>query len=176
MRNDHETTEGLHFQITGRDYKTLKKFEEIHKDCAQGMVADQFSYTFIPTSVGLAISVRCSCGRKIWLGSIMDHDGEGNLSVLTSEQRKAEREKRAYRLVMAYKKPVARRITRCTWEMVSAFTAGVTAGAEALEEQVRNAARAAEAAKKEGRPDDELIDIFYEALEKELDLLWGIQS
>ena len=163
-----EIAKEVHFQISGKDYERLLEFKGIHKDCARGMVGDQFSYNFVPTSLGMLATVKCSCGREIHLGDFMDHDGEGNLPVLTSEQRKAEREKKAYRLIMAYKKPVARRITKCTWEMVSAFTAGVAAGAEALEEQVRNAARAVEAAGREGRTDDELIDLFYEELENEL--------
>ncbi len=38
------------------------------------MSAEQFSYTFMPTGLGPAVTVRCSCGQELLLGDFLDHD------------------------------------------------------------------------------------------------------
>ena len=63
---------GLFFEITGNDYKLLKKFEKQHKDCMMGSAGDKFTYSFIPSGLGIAIMVSCSCGRELHIGSFME--------------------------------------------------------------------------------------------------------
>lgn len=60
------------FIICGRDYEYLKRFKREHKNCDKGMAFDKFSYTFVPTSLGMYISVDCSCGKKLLLGDHID--------------------------------------------------------------------------------------------------------
>ena len=66
----------MEFQIQGKDYEFLKKFHKNHKKCGKGMAFDQFSYTFSPTSLGIAITVKCSCGKRLLLGDFLDSSNE----------------------------------------------------------------------------------------------------
>ena len=61
----------LTFEISGNDYKNLKRFQKQHKDCLMGAVGDQFSYHFVPTSLGMSTTVTCSCGQELCLGDFM---------------------------------------------------------------------------------------------------------
>lgn len=64
----------MQFEITGKDCENVKKFMEQHKNCPKGATGEQFKYTFIPTGVGNAIIVACSCGQKILCGDFMNHE------------------------------------------------------------------------------------------------------
>ncbi len=71
------TKEKITFEINGADVKKLKRFERQHKNCPMGMEGGKFSYTFIPTGLGLAITAKCSCGQQLLLGNFMDGPSEG---------------------------------------------------------------------------------------------------
>lgn len=62
------------FSIAGKDATNLAKFKRIHKRCISGTTGDKYSYTFVPTAIGMATTVKCSCGQEILLGNFMDHD------------------------------------------------------------------------------------------------------
>ena len=62
------------FSINEADIEKLKRFERQHRNCPRGMAADKYSYTFIPTSLGMAIKVKCSCGQKLTLGDFLDNN------------------------------------------------------------------------------------------------------
>ena len=70
------TKEKIIFEINGADVKKLKRFERQHKNCSMGMEGGKFSYTFIPTGLGLAITVECSCGQHLLLGNFLDGPSE----------------------------------------------------------------------------------------------------
>ncbi|SFQ42525.1 hypothetical protein SAMN04487928_14436 [Butyrivibrio proteoclasticus] len=67
-------TEDITFKITGRDAKKLNEFQKLHDGCLEELAGDRFSYSFSPTSLGMAITVSCSCGQKLFLDNFMDHD------------------------------------------------------------------------------------------------------
>ena len=67
-------TEDITFKIIGRDAKKLNEFQKLHDGCLEGLAGDRFSYSFSPTSLGMAITVSCSCGQKLYLGNFLDHD------------------------------------------------------------------------------------------------------
>lgn len=60
------------FRIPGYQEDLLKKFMKKHRKCGVGTAADQYSYTFIPTSLGMAIYVKCGCGCELMLGDFLD--------------------------------------------------------------------------------------------------------
>ena len=62
------------FSIEGKDADVLAKFKKAHARCLAGTAGDRFSYSFSPSSLGMAITVNCSCGQKLFLGDFMDHD------------------------------------------------------------------------------------------------------
>ncbi|WP_031553871.1 hypothetical protein [Oribacterium sp. FC2011] len=67
-------TEDITFKIIGRDAKKLNEFQKLHDGCLEGLAGDRFSYSFSPTSLGMAITVSYSCGQKLYLGNFLDHD------------------------------------------------------------------------------------------------------
>ena len=62
------------FKIEGNDAVNMSKFRKLHEKCACGSAGDKMSYTFTPTAMGVAITVKCSCGQKLMLGNFMDYD------------------------------------------------------------------------------------------------------
>lgn len=90
-----ETKDKITFEIEGNDLKNVKKFRKQHKNCFKGMTGEQFEYSFTPTGMGLAASVKCSCGQTLTIGSFMDFDSgeyyEYENRVLTEEDRKNKR-------------------------------------------------------------------------------------
>lgn len=80
------------FEITGKDFENLQRFREQHKDCARGMAGDQFTYSFVPTGLGVAGTVECSCGQTLSVGDFMDREeeeyDENEHPVLTEADRK----------------------------------------------------------------------------------------
>jgi hypothetical protein len=77
------------FEINGADAKKLKRFERQHKNCPMGMEGGRFSYTFTPTGLGLAITVKCTCGQQLLLGDFLEGPDkeydEVNLRPLTED-------------------------------------------------------------------------------------------
>ena len=66
-----ETKDKIEFEISGNDFKNLKKFRKQHEDCLCGFDGGQFEYSFVPTGMGTLISVKCSCGQTLELGTFM---------------------------------------------------------------------------------------------------------
>ncbi|MBP3199136.1 MAG: hypothetical protein J6N21_19345 [Butyrivibrio sp.] len=62
------------FSISKADVEKFKRFDIQHRKCPVGPVADKYAYTFVSTSLGVAITVKCSCGQKILLGDVWDKD------------------------------------------------------------------------------------------------------
>lgn len=79
----------MQFEITGKDCEKVEKFIAQHKNCPMGSAGDHFTYTFIPTGIGMATTVTCSCGQKILLGEFSNHEPEDydeeKYKVLTKE-------------------------------------------------------------------------------------------
>jgi len=62
------------FKITGPDYETLINFQAKHlscteylKGCVGATPSDCFTYTFIPSSFGGLVNIKCVCGAKLCL-------------------------------------------------------------------------------------------------------------
>ncbi len=104
-----EAKDKIVFEITGNDFENVKKFRNQHKDCFQGMAGEQFEYSYIPTGLGTAISVKCSCGQVIKLGDFLDYDsGEYNEDqnrVSTEEDKKNEKFEEAALRILQMKNP-----------------------------------------------------------------------
>jgi hypothetical protein len=87
-----ETNDEIVFEITGSDLKRVRKFRRIHKDCPTGMTGEKLEYSFIPTGLGVAIVVKCSCGRTLHIGDFLDNDeaeyDEEKYKPLTEEDRR----------------------------------------------------------------------------------------
>ncbi|WP_336784141.1 hypothetical protein [Paenibacillus illinoisensis] len=66
----------MNFTLSDQEVKNAKRFmEETHGECAKqylGATGGHFSYTFVPDSIGLHISIRCGvCKEK---ENITDYD------------------------------------------------------------------------------------------------------
>lgn len=121
QRDDHkegidsmETKDKITFEISGNDLKNVKKFRKQHKDCFKGMACDQFDYSFTPSGLGLAITVKCSCGQELMLGNFMDFDSgeydEVENRVLTAEDHKNKKFEDAVQRILQMKNPQLFRI------------------------------------------------------------------
>ena len=104
-----ETKDKITFEIEGNDLKNVKKFRKQHKNCFQGMTGEQFEYSFTPTGMGLAASVKCSCGQSLTIGSFMDYDSgeydEYDNRVLTEEDHKNKKFEDAVLHILQLKSP-----------------------------------------------------------------------
>lgn len=104
-----ETKDKITFEIDGNDLKNVKKFRKQHKNCFQGMTGEQFEYCFTPTGMGLAASVKCSCGQTLTIGSFMDYDSgeydEYENRVLTEEDHKNQKFEDAVLRILQMKSP-----------------------------------------------------------------------
>lgn len=61
-------TKPREFHIDVSDYEKLDAFEIEHSKCRDrhsDACGGLLSYTFIPTGIGMAVSVECSCGQKL---------------------------------------------------------------------------------------------------------------
>ena len=66
FRNSEEPQKII-FEISGKDLEKLKIFKKEHEPCFEkfhDLIGAQFVYTFIPTGLGMYITVKCSCGEK----------------------------------------------------------------------------------------------------------------
>lgn len=97
------------FEISGNDYENLKKFQEQHRLCFHGTAGDQLVYSFVPTGLGTAISVECSCGQELLLGDFLDYEAgeydEYENRVLTDEDHKNKRFEEAALYLLHLKDP-----------------------------------------------------------------------
>ena len=104
-----ETKDKITFEIEGNDLKNVKKFRKQHKNCFKGMTGEQFEYSFSPTGMGLAASVKCSCGQTLTIGSFMDFDSgeydEYENRVLTEDDHKNKRFEDAVLRILQMKSP-----------------------------------------------------------------------
>ena len=125
--------EKITFEINGTDYVNLKKFEKQHKHCLSGTCGDKLSYSFIPTGMGLAITVKCSCGQKLSLGNFMDYDSgeydEKKHRPLTEEDLKNQRFEEAVNAILVLENPrmfrIAMRVDQC-FDLIYAYAAGLS--------------------------------------------------
>lgn len=99
----------MKFEITGKDCEHVKKFTEQHRNCPMKSLGEQFAYTFIPTGLGIAIEVSCTCGQKILLGDIMENDtkeyDEERYKVLTPEDIENQKFEEAVMSILVLKNP-----------------------------------------------------------------------
>ena len=109
-----ETKDKITFEIEGNDLKNVKKFRKQHKNCFQGVTGEQFEYSFTPTGMGLAASVKCSCGQTLTIGSFMDYDSgeydEYDNRVLTEEDHKNKKFEDEVLRILQMKSPCLFRI------------------------------------------------------------------
>lgn len=60
--------EKMCFEISGKDFKKLKKFEAKHYKCHEkypDVMGALLEYRFIPTGLGMAVTVQCACGEEL---------------------------------------------------------------------------------------------------------------
>ena len=125
--------EKITFEINGTDYVNLKKFEKQHKHCLSGTCGDKLSYSFIPTGMGMAITVKCSCGQKLSLGDFMDYDSgeydEKKNRPLTEKDLKNQRFEEAVNAILVLENPRLFRIAMRadqTFDLIYAYAAGLS--------------------------------------------------
>ncbi len=80
MKGKLSKNDAMEFEISGVEFDKVKKFKKDH-NCSlpdapkrlqkltgekkrQGAIGGQYSYSFTPTSLGTAVSVRCACGNE----------------------------------------------------------------------------------------------------------------
>ncbi len=104
-----ETKDKIEFEISGNDFKNLKKFRKQHEDCLYGFTDGKFEYSFTPTGLGMIVSVKCTCGQTLSLGDYMDYEsGEYNEKknrVLTPEDKENEKFEAAAIIIISLKIP-----------------------------------------------------------------------
>lgn len=174
-----ETKDKIIFEIEGNDLKNVKKFRKQHKNCFQGVTGEQFEYSFIPTGMGLAASVKCSCGQTLTIGSFMDYDSgeydEYENRVLTEEDHKNKRFEDAVLRILQMKSPRLFRIgfqKDQSFDMIYAISA---AGIAAVgDERIKNCIlwlydrgkNGKEINNYEGLNEEEKIATFYKYFEE----------
>jgi len=101
------------------------------------MAADKYSYTFIPTSLGMAIEVKCSCGQTLSLGDLLvnidrPYDEEKTRPLSRQDLINERFEEAALRIIRP-KEPRISRVafgTEQSFEMIYAYSIGVAAYAD----------------------------------------------
>ena len=118
------------FEIKDNDLKNVKKFRRQHKNCFRDLTGGQFEYSFIPTGLGLAASVTCSCGQTLTIGDLIDYDSgeydEYENRVLTEEDHKNKDFEYAVLRILQMKSPHLFRITfgkEQSFDMIYAISA-----------------------------------------------------
>ena len=126
-----EFKDKIEFEVSGKDFTNVKKFRKQHKNCNMGMTAEQFEYSFTPTSLGLMATIKCSCGRSMTIGNFMDREAadydEEKYKVLTEQDRKNAEFEDAVRSILILRKPQMFRIAfrkPITFELLYAYMAG----------------------------------------------------
>lgn len=101
----------LLFSITSKDFDQLNSFQKLHKDCPCGMAGEKYSYSFCPSGLGTAITVRCSCGRKLTIGNFLDYESnEQARSPVTFESLQRDNADRITSLIMNLKDSKVRKL------------------------------------------------------------------
>lgn len=125
------------FEIVGNDAENLSKFKKLHKKCLCGTVGDKLSYTFVPTAMGMTITVKCSCGKKLMLGNFMDYDS-GNFDeeknrTLTKEDLINKEFEEDVMNILFFEDPRSCRIASAsdqTFDMIFFYAVGLAAHAD----------------------------------------------
>ena len=66
-----ETPEKISFEISGADLEKVRRFRAQHKTCVRGEAIEQFTYSFFPSGMGVALEVKCTCGKILELGDFV---------------------------------------------------------------------------------------------------------
>lgn len=132
-----ETKDKIEFEISGEQLKNVKKFRKQHRKCVMGTFADRFEYTFVPTSLGLAASIKCSCGRSMPIGDFMDFEPEeynnDKYGVLTEEDKANTEFEDAAKRILFLREPRHFRMAfgqAMTFEMLYSYVIGISAYAD----------------------------------------------
>lgn len=132
-----ETKDKIEFEISGEQLKNVKRFRKQHKKCVMGTFADRFEYTFMPTSLGLVASIKCSCGRSMPLGGFIDFESEGydedKYGVLTEEEKENSEFEEAAKRILFFRNPQHFRMAfrqAMTFELLYTYVIGLSAYAD----------------------------------------------
>ena len=68
----NEENDRLTFVIEGKDLEKTKLFKKKHDACPRGIENGRFAYIFIPTTLGTAVKVKCSCGEELLCGDFLE--------------------------------------------------------------------------------------------------------
>ena len=174
-----EAKERITFEIAGDDFKKVEMFRKQHEGCAQGMTGERFTYSFIPTGLGLFSYVKCSCGQTMTIGDFMDqksveYDSYEN-RVLTEADHLNQRFEEAVLRILQMKSPRVYRI--CfgkdqSFDMIYAISAYGIAfiGEERVSKcilwQNRRGERGEMIDNYEGLDEKEKIEAFYQYFEE----------
>ncbi|WP_044917104.1 hypothetical protein [Butyrivibrio sp. WCE2006] len=125
------------FIISGSDFDKLTLFKKQHSECGYGTAGDKMIYSFIPTGIGTAITVECSCGQKLMLGDFLDRDeteyNAAEHEPLTSEDIKNAEFEDAANKILFLKNPRRYRAVSAadqTFEAIYNYAVGVAAYAD----------------------------------------------
>lgn len=132
-----ETKDKIEFEISGEQLENVKKFRKQHRNCVMGTVADRFEYTFIPTSMGLAASIGCSCGRSMPIGDFMDiehkeYDSD-KYGVLTEKEKENSEFEEAAKRILFLRNPQHFRMAfrqAITFELLYTYVIGLSVYAD----------------------------------------------
>lgn len=135
-----ETKDKIEFEISGNDFKNLKKFRKQHEDCLCCFDGGQFTYSFVPTGLGLLATVECACGQTLSLGDYMDYDSdeydENKNRVLTPEDKVNEKFEAAAIIIMQLKNPRIYRLEYHSEQNFDAIYTVAKAGALWADERI----------------------------------------
>ena len=73
------------FEISDVNFEKVKMFEEQHRECQCEADEGKFTYTFVPTSDGTKIIVKCACGSELVIDEQEKNWGEKSNRVVTEE-------------------------------------------------------------------------------------------
>lgn len=127
-----EYKDKIEFEIMGQDFENVKKFRKQHSNCFKGMCAEQFEYTFVPSSLGLMASIKCSCGQSMSIGDFMDREptdyDEDRYRVLTEQDHKNAEFEEVAKMILILRNPRMFRIAfrkPMTFELLYAYVGGL---------------------------------------------------
>lgn len=143
MGNIMESKDKIEFEVSGQHFENVKKFRKQHKNCFMGTCAEQFEYSFVPTSLGLAASIKCSCGQSMSLGDFMDYEAneydEEKYKVLKEQDRINAEFENAAKMILVLRNPRIFRVAfrrSMTFESLYFYVSGLIRYAD---ERIRKA-------------------------------------
>lgn len=175
-----ESKDKIEFEVSGQNFKNIKKFRKQHKNCFMGMCAEQFKYTFVPSSLGLMATINCSCGQSMSIGDFMDSEpanyDEDKYRVLTEQDHKNAEFEDAAKMILILRNPRMFRIAfrkPMTFELLYAYVGGLIRYAD---ERIGNAflykydvdKYHSEIPNYEGCSEEEKIEKFFEYFRKKI--------